>query len=77
MSFLQNLETHLSLIPAITAAIQSFQAIGHTKESAVAKIGQIIQTSAAIGEVVPVPLVGAISATVEEIAGAIFKTPAA
>lgn len=74
MSFLQTLESHLNLIPVISAAIQEFKAIGASKETTVVKIGQIVEVSAALGEQVPVPLVASISATVETFAEAIFGT---
>jgi hypothetical protein len=78
MSFLSNLESHLNLIPTIVQAVQAFQAIGHSKETTVQKIGQIIEVTAALGEAVPLPIVAAISATVESIAEQIFNpAPAA
>jgi hypothetical protein len=73
MSFLSNLESHLNLIPTIVQAVQAFQAIGHSKETTVQKIGQIIEVTAALGEAVPLPIVAAISATVESIAEQIFN----
>jgi len=73
MSFLSNLESHLNLIPTIVQAVQAFQAIGHSKETTVQKLGQIIEVTAALGEAVPIPLVAAISATVESIAEQIFN----
>ena len=76
MNFFQTLEAHLNLIPVITTAIQTLQQIGHTKESAVQKVGQIIETSAAVGESIPVPVVSSVSALVEDIAQAIFGNTA-
>ena len=74
MSFFSNLTSHLNLIPALSAAIQEIKLIGGSKETAVQKVGQIIEVSAAVGEIVPVPIVSAVSATVEEIAQMIFNT---
>jgi hypothetical protein len=76
MTFLQNLEAHLNLIPAIATAIQTFKAIGSSKESTVAKVGQIVETAATLGEAVPVATVQAVSATVLTIAEEIFGTSA-
>lgn len=77
MNFLQSLSTHLGLVPVIVQAVQAFQLIGHSKESTVLKIGQIIEVSAAVGEQVPVPMVASISTLVEGIAQQIFNPPAA
>ena len=76
MTFLQNLEAHLNLIPAIATAIQTFKSIGSSKESTVAKVGQIVETAATLGEAVPVATVQAVSATVLTIAEEIFGTSA-
>ena len=76
MSFLSELYAHLNLIPVIKAAIQTYQEIGHSKETTTQKLGQIIETTAALGEAVPVPVVAAISATIESIAEQIFNPPA-
>lgn len=79
MNFLKQLESHLSLVPTIVAAVQAFQSIGHSKETTIQKIGDIIKVSAAVGEAVPIPIVAAVSGLVETIAGAVFApaTPAA
>jgi hypothetical protein len=76
MSWLTTLTQHLNLVPAIVSAVQSFQAIGHTKESTVQKVGQIIQVAASVGEVVPIPQVMAVSSLVDTIAQGVFNTPA-
>lgn len=78
-SFLQNLEAHLNLIPLVAGAIQTFKTIGSSKESTLAKVGQIIETAASLGEAVPVPAVQAVSAIVETLAEEIFgaSTPPA
>jgi hypothetical protein len=75
MTFWQNLTSHLNLIPALVRAVQEFQDIGHTKESAVAKVVQIVKTCATLGEQIPVPQVAAISAIVEGIAEQVFAPP--
>jgi hypothetical protein len=73
MTFFQNLTAHLNLIPAIANAVQAFQAIGHSKESTLAKVLQIIEVSANLGETIPVPVVAAVSATVASIVEQIFS----
>ena len=77
-SFLVNLEQALGLIPTIIMAVQAFKDIGHSKDTTVQKIGDIVQISAAIGEVVPIPQVQSISAIIESIATQVFTptTPA-
>lgn len=77
MKFLTTLASHLNLIAPIVQAIQAYQAIGHSKETVVQKVGQIIEVTAALGEAVPIPLVDAVSATVESIAQQIFSPPPA
>jgi hypothetical protein len=71
-SFLVNLEQALGLIPTIIMAVQAFKDIGHSKDTTVQKIGDIVQISAAIGEVVPIPQVQSISAIIESIATQVF-----
>lgn len=75
MNFLQTLSAHLNLVPNIIQAVQAFQTIGHSKETTVQKIGQMIELSAAIGEQVPVPVVVSVSTLVESIAQQIFAPP--
>lgn len=75
MTFLQQLESHLNLIPVIVAAVQAFQQIGHSKETTIQKIGEIIQISALVGEQIPIPVVQNVSALIDSIATQVF-TPA-
>lgn len=73
MTFLQTLESHLYLIPTIISAVQAFQTIGHSKETTLQKVVQIVEVSAAVGEQATVPLVSSISATVESIVEQVFN----
>lgn len=75
MSFLSTLQANLGLIPTLVSAIQAFQEIGHSQETTVQKIGQIVEVAAAVGEVVPVPQVAAVSSLIESIAQQIFNPP--
>lgn len=75
MNFLNLILAHLNLIPPIANAVQVFQNIGHSKETTIQKVGDIIKTAATVGEQIPVPVVEAISATVETVAEAVFATP--
>lgn len=75
--FLSFINGHLGLIPTAVAAFTALQQIGHTKESALAKVTQIIEVSAALGEQIPEKHVQAVSTTIEDIAQRIFGTPAA
>jgi hypothetical protein len=72
MSWLTILQQHLDLVPSIVAAVQSFATIGHSKETTIQKIEDITKVAAAVGEVVPIPQVQAISTLVETVANAVF-----
>ncbi len=76
MTFLQQLESHLNLVPVIVAAVQAYQTICHSKQTTVEKIGEIIQVSALVGEQIPIAVVQNVSALIENIATQVF-TPAA
>ena len=73
MKFLQSL---LGMLPLIGPAIQGFQAIGHSKETAVQKVTQSVQLAATIGEGIPVPGVAAISTIIADIASKLPETAA-
>ena len=77
MSWLTNLTSHLSLIPVAVQAIQAFQAIGHSQESTLAKVTDIVKLSAQVGEKVPEVHVAAVSTLIESLITQIYGAPTA
>lgn len=75
-TFLSNIQGLLGLVPVIGQAVTAFKAIGHSQATAITKINEIVQVSAAVGELIPIPQVQAISAIVESIAQQVYATSA-
>lgn len=75
MKWLTLLLSHLDLIPKVAAAAQTFQQIGHSKESTVQKIVDITKGAAALGEQIPEAHVQAVSKLVDTVVSGVFQTP--